>query len=263
MNQSVAHFEELFFSEGVLGTGSVREYFTEVTNGLVDLTGEVLGPYRLPLDMAEYAHGDSGTGMVAPNARTMANDAAAAADADLDFDPYDNDGNGFVDAFVVVHAGSGAEQTARSTTSGRTSGCCRAAAHRRQHQDLRLSDRPRGRPHRRVRPRARPPAVRLPRPVRHRQHVGGHRQLVPDGGRQLGRRRSTRPTHPSAWCKAQQAWVTVENVTTNGTAVDPRRQGLPHRVPALEGRRRRPGVLPRREPPGRPQATSACPGAAS
>ena len=33
------------------------------------------------------------------------------ANADVDFAPYDNDGNGFVDAFIVVHSGAGAEET--------------------------------------------------------------------------------------------------------------------------------------------------------
>ena len=44
----------------------------------------------------------------------MARDAALAADADVNFAPYDNDGNGYVDAFIVVHAGAGAEQTGSS-----------------------------------------------------------------------------------------------------------------------------------------------------
>jgi len=41
----------------------------------------------------------------------MARDAAKAADRDVDFGPYDNAGNGYVDAFVVVHAGRGGEAT--------------------------------------------------------------------------------------------------------------------------------------------------------
>ena len=44
----------------------------------------------------------------------MANDAAVTADPHVNFGPYDNDGNGFVDAFIVVHAGSGGEQTGNS-----------------------------------------------------------------------------------------------------------------------------------------------------
>ena len=111
MTSNAAHFEQLFFSEGVLPNGSVKEYFAEVSHGLIDIAGEVVGPYRLPRTMATYAHGDSGTGPALPNARTMALDAALAADPHVDFGPYDNDGNGFVDAFIVVHAGRGAEVT--------------------------------------------------------------------------------------------------------------------------------------------------------
>lgn len=55
MAESASHFEDLFFSTGVLPNGSVREYFTEVTNGLVAIAGDVVGPYRMPRDMAEYA----------------------------------------------------------------------------------------------------------------------------------------------------------------------------------------------------------------
>ncbi|HET6520981.1 MAG TPA: M6 family metalloprotease domain-containing protein [Geminicoccaceae bacterium] len=111
MAESRQHFQELFFSTGVLPNGSVREYFTEVTNGLITIAGEVVGPYRLPRTMAAYANGESGTGTILPNARTMARDAAIAANPDVNFGLYDNDGDGFVDAFIVVHAGPGGEVT--------------------------------------------------------------------------------------------------------------------------------------------------------
>ena len=105
------HFRDLFFSTGKIRTGSVREYFSEVTQGLLTLDGEVVGPYRLPRTLAAYAGGKAGTDNPVPNARTMARDAAELANADVNFAPYDNDGNGFVDAFIVVHAGPGAEET--------------------------------------------------------------------------------------------------------------------------------------------------------
>jgi immune inhibitor A len=111
MTENKQHFQDLFFSTGVLPHGSVREYYNEVTNGLIDLQGEVVGPYTLPLKLAQYAHGASGTGGVSPNARTMAKDAAVLANPDVNFTPYDNDGDGFVDAFIVIHAGQGAEVT--------------------------------------------------------------------------------------------------------------------------------------------------------
>ena len=116
-DQPMAHtkkrFENLFFSTGVISTGSVKEYYSEVTNGLVTISGEVLGPFRMPKKLGSYANHASGMGKVLPNARTMAADAAKAANPFIDFSGYDNNHDGTVDAFVVVHAGSGAEMTGR------------------------------------------------------------------------------------------------------------------------------------------------------
>ena len=74
--------------------------------------GEVKGLYRLPQTLAWYANGNFGIGKPTgiPRAHIMAQDAATAANAAVNFAPYDNDGNGYVDAFVVIHAGSGGEQ---------------------------------------------------------------------------------------------------------------------------------------------------------
>ncbi len=108
-------YQDLFFSEGMLPTGSVKEYYKEVTNGLVDIAGEIVGPYRMPRTLAAYAHGESGTGDAAPNARTMAQDAAKAANSAVDFSLYDNDHDGYVDAFVVIHAGKGGEETGQGS----------------------------------------------------------------------------------------------------------------------------------------------------
>lgn len=111
MKTAKSKFEDLFFSVGKVATGSVREYFQEVTQNKITIQGEVVGPYRLPQTIAQYAHGDSGTGNALPNARTMARDAAIAANPAINFASYDNDKDGFVDAFIVIHAGSGGEET--------------------------------------------------------------------------------------------------------------------------------------------------------
>jgi len=106
MTRSNAEFEDLFFGQG---TNSVHDYFNDVSGGLIGITGSVVGPFTLPLTLAQYANGRSGTGP-APNAQTMARDAANAALAHIN-QSLDNDGNGFVDAFIVIHAGRGAEET--------------------------------------------------------------------------------------------------------------------------------------------------------
>jgi immune inhibitor A len=104
-------FSQLFFSSGELPNGSVKEYYADVSGGLIDIQGEVVGPYRMPQPIAAYAGSDNGMQDATPNARTMANDAVTLANRDVDFTPYDNGGNGYVDAFIVVHAGRGAEET--------------------------------------------------------------------------------------------------------------------------------------------------------
>jgi immune inhibitor A len=111
--QPASRFEELFFSTGTVPTGSVTEYFADVTGGLVEIVGEVVGPFTMPETLAWYANGNYGIGKPSgePRANILARDAAVAANATVDFGPYDNDGNGYVDAFIVVHAGGGGEET--------------------------------------------------------------------------------------------------------------------------------------------------------
>jgi immune inhibitor A len=116
MTTTADQVRDLFFSTGVLANGSVKEYYREVTNGLVDITGEVVGPLRMPQTLAWYANGNFGIGRPSgtTRARDLAHDAAVAADPGVNFGPYDNDGNGFVDAFIIVHAGRGGEETGNS-----------------------------------------------------------------------------------------------------------------------------------------------------
>jgi len=114
------HFQDMIFGEnGVFATGSMREYYNEVSmydaskNKGIDVDGEVHGWYRMPQPLSYYADGQSGTGRNYPrNAQKMAEDAVNAALADgVTFDGYDALGNGLVTALFVVHAGSGGEET--------------------------------------------------------------------------------------------------------------------------------------------------------
>lgn len=213
--QGNQHYEDMFFSTGVLPNGSVKEYYREVTNGLVDIVGEVVGPYTLGRAMAEYANGASGTGETEPNARTMARDAAEAANPDIDFRLYDNDHDGYVDAFIVLHAGPGAETTGdvghiwshKWVLSGgaynadgtniyayltvpedaKIGVCCHELGHLLfGFPDLYDTD---------------------------YSSEGVGNWCLMGGGSWLGG--GEVPAHPSAWCKLQQGWVTV---------VDPRHE---------------------------------------
>jgi len=227
MVETKSHYEDLFFSLGVVGTGSVREYYREVTHSIVDIQGEVVGPYRLPLTLAEYANGESGTGASTPNARTMAYDAAVAANPSVNFANYDNNSDGYVDAFIVIHAGTGAEVSgnvndiwshkwvlpSEYTADGTTKiyayltvpedcllGVC---AHELGHllfgfPDLYDTD--------------------------NSSEGIGNWCLMASGSWNNG---GLTPAHPCAWCKASQNWVTVQNQTTNqnGVAIEDVKSG--------------------------------------
>ena len=91
----------------------MTEYYKEASNGQVEIVGQVVGPFQMPQPLSWYANNNYGIGKPEgePRANILAQDAAAAADPQVDFGPYDNDGNGYVDAFIVVHAGRGGEET--------------------------------------------------------------------------------------------------------------------------------------------------------
>jgi immune inhibitor A len=213
IGKTKADFEKLFFSKGQIATGSVAEYYAEASHGLVTIGGKVVGPYLLPKTKAYYADGSSGK---TQKVKEMARDALALANADLDFSTYDNDGDGYVDAFVVVHAGRGAEQTGDKNDiwshkwvmpqSVKADGVnlyayltipedarLGVSAHELGHllfgwPDLYDSD-------------------YSSRGVGNYCLMGGGSWL--NGG--------DTPCHPSAWCKSTQSWITVRRVAKNET----------------------------------------------
>jgi immune inhibitor A len=217
MTQTRKHFEDLFFSLGVLPTKSVREYYREATHGSIDVQGSVVGPFRLPQTSKAYAHGAAGTGAATPNAQTMARDAAVAADPSVDFDPFDNDGNGYVDAFIVIHAGPGGEVTGNSddiwSHKWTLDGGARSVDHTKIYGYLTV-----------------PEDCKIGVCAHELGHLlfgfpdlydtdysseGIGNWCLMAGGSWGGG--GDTPVHPSAWCKCNQGWVTVDNRTTDGS----------------------------------------------
>jgi immune inhibitor A len=207
-------FRELFFSTGVLPHGSVKEYYTDVTGGLITIEGEVVGPYQMPQTIAAYAGSDNGLQSTFPNARTMANDAVTASNPDVDFTPYDNDGNGYVDAFIVVHAGRGAEETGAATDiwshkwvlpAERTVDAVKIFAYLTIPEDAKIGVCAHELGH-----------LLFGFPdlydTDNTSEGIGNWCLMGAGSWGLG---GDRPTHPSAWCKAVQGWINVVVQTTN------------------------------------------------
>lgn len=97
-------FENLFNQVGY-STGSVRDYFRANSYGKLDLECTIVGPYTLAQTQAFYgAHSGTQNDV---NAKQMIIDACNAADAVVDFNTFDNDGNLTVDGVHVVYAGRG------------------------------------------------------------------------------------------------------------------------------------------------------------
>jgi immune inhibitor A len=99
---------------------SVASFYSRSSYGAFALDGTVTNWLRLPETLAFYANSQGGVGNTYPrNAQRMVEDAIRAADPDIDFALFDNDGpdgipssgddDGYVDGVMVVHAGTGAE----------------------------------------------------------------------------------------------------------------------------------------------------------
>jgi immune inhibitor A len=108
------HYSEMLFSQGTYLTGSLRDYYRVVSNKKVNIVGQVSGWHRMPLNYSYYVGNESGgdPNGYPNNAKKMVEDAVTLAlnnDQTVEWNRYDINGDGMVDALFVVHAGPGAE----------------------------------------------------------------------------------------------------------------------------------------------------------
>ncbi len=106
-----AHYEDMLFSTGTYATGSMRDFFHEASYGNLDVIGSVHGWFRAPQPKSYYTNGDYGFGAYPQNAQKLAEDAIDLANPTVNFAPFDNDGDGEVEALVIICAGTGGEVT--------------------------------------------------------------------------------------------------------------------------------------------------------
>jgi len=114
---AASKYDDLMFKD-VTGPASVRGYYREASAGKLDIQGvahdmpSALGWIRMPQTYAYYVNADNGWGSYPQNSQKLMEDAFAAAEAKgVDFSQYDNDGDGYIDGVILIHAGQGAEAT--------------------------------------------------------------------------------------------------------------------------------------------------------
>ena len=83
-------------------TGSVHDYYYDVSGGLFSLKVDVAGPYTGMNNMAHYGNTDWGY-------QDFAKEAVDSAAQDVNFADYDNDGDGYIDGLHIIFAGYGEE----------------------------------------------------------------------------------------------------------------------------------------------------------
>lgn len=111
-------FDSLLFSDDFYNpTGSMTDYYKENSYGKFVVTGNAVGPFRMPHDYSYYTNEQGGLGSYPQNSQGLVVDAVVLADAaGVDFSQYDTWGpdgtpDGMVDAVMIVHSGPGGEGT--------------------------------------------------------------------------------------------------------------------------------------------------------
>ncbi|MDR1563007.1 MAG: M6 family metalloprotease domain-containing protein [Dysgonamonadaceae bacterium] len=119
--RTVQDFDDLMNQHGYSlngSNGSVYDFYLEDSYGHVDMEITVIGPFSAKYEM-EYYGKDIGSSVPSDaHPRELAEEAANAAYDQLGdgLADFDNDGDGYVDAFHVIYAGYGQEGHAPSNT---------------------------------------------------------------------------------------------------------------------------------------------------
>ena len=93
-------------------TGSVKDYYYDVSFGQLELNPMVVGPYTLSQPMAYY--GATGPSFSDVNPKAMISEACVLADSEIDFSQFDMNNDGMLDAVHVIFAGAGEASTGES-----------------------------------------------------------------------------------------------------------------------------------------------------
>jgi M6 family metalloprotease-like protein len=106
-------FERLLFGDdptAASGPGSMQDYFEEASHGQLTVTaGEAGVTGWVTADHPHDYYTDAG------DAQELVQEAIQKTDGEIDYSKYDNNGDGFVDGVIIIHQGSGEEETGDPT----------------------------------------------------------------------------------------------------------------------------------------------------
>ncbi len=119
VNHPTSAYDDMMFSVETFPTGSMNDYYQEVSHGAFGVQGLVSGWTMAADTYASYENDDGSQD--ATTCKLMIEDAIAQLDAVIDFSQFDNDGpdgipnsgddDGDVDSIFFVHSGPGQEQS--------------------------------------------------------------------------------------------------------------------------------------------------------
>ncbi|MBN2185147.1 MAG: M6 family metalloprotease domain-containing protein, partial [Candidatus Krumholzibacteriota bacterium] len=111
VTSTTAEFDDLFNQIGYTAdgaTGSVKDYYNEVSYNTLDLQSVVVEPVTISQGYAYYGENDKWGYDLHP--REMVTEALAALEArGFDFSTVDGDSDGWIDGLTIIHAGGGEE----------------------------------------------------------------------------------------------------------------------------------------------------------
>ena len=106
-------FDSLLFEAPKTGRGSVRDYFSEISYGQIDIVSvdlpSTIGWKRADNLLSYYSNSSYCTGSYPRNCQYLAEQLVDQVNNVVNFADYDNDDDGYVDNFMIIHAGRGAE----------------------------------------------------------------------------------------------------------------------------------------------------------
>ncbi|MCX7011987.1 MAG: M6 family metalloprotease domain-containing protein, partial [Candidatus Sumerlaeota bacterium] len=108
-------FNQLGGDATLAPTGSVRDFYTENSFGVMDLQSTVVAWVTLPHTEAWYCNGQQGFGVYPQNAQGMVEAALNLVDPTVDFGQFDSDNDGYIDAIDIIHSGFDAAETGSSS----------------------------------------------------------------------------------------------------------------------------------------------------